>query len=363
LASLSSTSEESEKVLGSGTEGALEGAATGTKAGGPVCPWTGWAAGDSETGPAPGLAADVAEKGRAKGLEKLEELPGWLEDWGWVGGTGKFGRSEAPPAGAEPEGNPKLAGISAKRLLGKFTGGWAPLSLWAGFGVSFSTGTKFHSSLEAAELALPAADRWPDKDCDVPPTKESELTTGVEGKAGKAGLKPEEAPLGNGLDGLFASTPRQPSSLLAFLAKPGGAEFGGFEKDEEGKDDTAGELGGGDAKLGAGVFVGAGVGVSTGAFWNWRRCCSGWGPAAPRTERTTGFQSSLLPGALLLGWLTIILDGWLGGNWRKLLPELLLTDGAPELPKPPEYWFPWLTVGPLGLLAKLAEESLEKCCL
>jgi hypothetical protein len=138
-----------------------------------------------------------------------------------------------------------------------------------------STGTKFQSSLEAGELALPAAGRWPDKDCDVPPTKESELTAGVAGKAGKAGLKPEEAPLGDGRLGLLASTPRQPSSLLTPWARPGAEKFaeGAFGElafGELAKDGVTlggvpkGEVVGAPGGLDNGV--GVGVEVSTGAF-------------------------------------------------------------------------------------------------
>ena len=144
-----------------------------------------------------------------------------------------------------------------------------------------STGTKFQSSLEAGELALPAAGRWPDKDCDVPPTKESELTAGVAGKAGKAGLKPEEAPLGDGRLRLLASTPRQPSSLLTPWARPGeekfaGVAFGELAFGELAKDgvtlggvpkgEVVGALGGTGAGTGVGIGAGVGVEVSTGAF-------------------------------------------------------------------------------------------------
>ena len=78
----------------------------------------------------------------------------------------------------------------------------------------------------AGALILLGAGRCPEKDCELPPAKESEFKAGAVGKAGKGGLPPEGPPAGGNTD-LFTSTPRQPSSRLGPEPRPGGAANGG----------------------------------------------------------------------------------------------------------------------------------------
>ena len=99
-------------------------------------------------------------------------------------------------------------------------------------------------------MILLAAGRCPDKDCEFPLANESELKVGVPGNAGKGGFPPDGPPAG-GNPGLFASTPRHPSSRAGPWPRPGGAANGGVV---------------GAFKLGGFVIGEFGEGVSVGAF-------------------------------------------------------------------------------------------------
>lgn len=107
----------------------------------------------------------------------------------------------------------------------------------------------------AGALILLGTGRCPEKDCEFPPAKESELKVGVPGKGGNGGLPPVGAPAGGNPD-LFTSTPRQPSSRLCPGPRPGGAANGGVI--------GAFKLGG--FVIGGFVIGEFGEGVSVGAF-------------------------------------------------------------------------------------------------